>query len=753
MTTQTKPNEMPVQGNPASPPNVPALIAAFQSCSPWSRTGWNRVRTNDDVRFLRWEGQRPDCKKQGTREQPAFPWDGASDQRCPVADDLINNIVEILCLAFRRAWMTPKAGAGPVNNYAVKLLEYLVNTRLTESLEAEVELSAQYLYGYGWVALHPGWDFELALEYKTVRLDDLAAVAQALSERLDAGAGAPAELFGLLNLPALVLDPELEQDAMEALDLAWQAYGLQQIGRADIALPPLSRATLRRAVRDLRETGEAEVPVPYVCKDQPCVRALKPWEEILLPGNAADVDRVPVFHVDWLSEVDLTAKKLTEGWDPGWVAEALKHKGKLSAWNLITAVNRSPDTSLAAAMTSGPVDSVYQPCSAPGELIEVVYATYRLVDENGVPGVYLTVFHPLVGKTEGGGVSRASSYAWHGLLKDARGRSPYVIGKREHLARAITSSRGVPEICQSWQRMTKIQVDGAMDWTSLGVLPPINEYATAIKTTYKYGPAVRNTVQQGKEPHFMEVPGQGIPVAFEMLDRIEYWVDRYGGRRNPKIDPQETEARTQKKVTSFLLLWTNALLRAVDLCQARMDDAQFAEATGAPPGWLEANRNQPGLLSARLECDIRELNPEYVATLLKTINEAVVPSDIAGVTNRAEWTRAQWQMINPRLARSVVQEDGAASEQMFERVKSDVALMFVGQEAKYVKNDPAAGAKLGYLKQILAANPKYLAGLETDARFRELATKYEANLQFSVTQEQNKIVGRIGVEPDEELTQ
>lgn len=746
---KTTATEMPVEGNPQSSPNIPALINAFQSCTPWSRSGWNRVQNNEDVRYLRWDGQSPDCKKTGTTSKPAFPWDGASDQRCPVADGLINGISDDLVIAFWRAWMTPKAGTNEVNNFSVKLMDYLVNTWLTEQLEEEVELSAQYQYTYGWVALHPSWDFELSLERRLVTLDQLAEVAGKLSKRLEeAGGPIPREMLGLLNLPELIREPELENEAIDALDLAWQGYSLQQVTGTDVSLPPLKRDTLRQAVRDLRATGKALMPIPYVCRDQPCIRALKPFEELLLPGNATDVDRVPAFQIAWFNEVDLRAKQLTEGWDPGWITEALKHKGKLSAWNVAT-VSRAPESQLASAMSAtGPLAS-YEMATTPNELIEVVFATYRMVDSDNVPGVYLTVFHPLVGK-QGDTTSKASSYAWHGLLKESRGRSPYVIGKREHLARTITSSRGLPEICASWQRMTKIQVDGAMDWTSIGVLPPINEYATAIKTTYKYGPAVRNTVQQGKEPKFMEVPGQGIPVAFEMLDRIERWVDGYAGRRNANLDPETADARTQKKVTSFLLLWTRALVRVVELCQSRMPDAKFAEITGAPAGWLDANRNKPGMLSARLECDIRELNPEYVATMLKTVNEAVIPQDVGGITNRGEWTKAQWQMINPRLARSLVMDEGAAGEQMFEKVKSDVALMFVGQEARYVENDPSAKAKIGYLEQVVQANPNYKAALtgQGSGRFAKLLQKYYENLQFSVTQRDNAAVGRVGVQPE-----
>ncbi len=40
---------------------------------------------------------------------------------------------------------------------------------------------------------------------------------------------------------------------------------------------------------------------------------------------------------------------------------------------------------------------------------------------------------------------------------------------------------------------------------------------------------------------------------------------------------------------------TEELFESVlELCQANMEDAEFARVTGAPEGWLDANRNRPG---------------------------------------------------------------------------------------------------------------------------------------------------------------
>jgi hypothetical protein len=61
--------------------------------------------------------------------------------------------------------------------------------------------------------------------------------------------------------------------------------------------------------------------------------------------------------------------------------------------------------------------------------------------------------------------------------------------------------------------------------------------------------------------------------------------------------------------------------------------------------------------------------------------------------------------------------------------------------------DPAAKGRLDFGRQIIMANPKYRKMLVEDEHFRGLVEKYEQNLQFSVTQQENAVIGRLGVDP------
>lgn len=71
--------------------------------------------------------------------------------------------------------------------------------------------------------------------------------------------------------------------------------------------------------------------------------------------------------------------------------------------------------------------------------------------------------------------------------------------------------------------------------------------------------------------------------------------------------------------------------------------------------------------------------------------------------------------------------------------------MALGNKVPMVEGDPTAGSQLQYAQQIVQDNPKYQQALQSDERFAQLVEEWQQNRQFSAQQEQNKTIGRIGV--------
>jgi hypothetical protein len=372
-------------------------------------------------------------------------------------------------------------------------------------------------------------------------------------------------------------------------------------------------------------------------------------------------------------------------------------------------------------------------------LVEVIYAYSRRVTENGNPGIYLTVFSPYTTKDSRGD----ELYGKHELVTEAGDTYPFEVFTREKTRRSPIESRGVSEITRTWQNEFKAQADMVFDRSSFDTLPPLKvplRYGQRIKI----GPGVQVSEQRPNDIGWMEPPRRGAELAFQLMEHIKDRTDRYFGRPNPKIPPVETQLHQQAFVHRWLRHMSTVIQRVWGLVQRFDQDERFAAvtATGKPIP------RDPNKFNFNLHFDVRELDNEFVEKKLQAISQFVLPEDTLGIVDRTKLIRKKLQVIDPSLAEELVVENAEASQKMFDEVNSQIAYMALGNQPKYVENDPSAGIKMQFLQQIVGNNPKYQAQLEQDEQFQQLLQGYAQNLNMSVMQQQNKQVGRLGVNPN-----
>ena len=103
--------------------------------------------------------------------------------------------------------------------------------------------------------------------------------------------------------------------------------------------------------------------------------------------------------------------------------------------------------------------------------------------------------------------------------------------------------------------------------------------------------------------------------------------------------------------------------------------------------------------------------------------------------------------IAPDMAKEVIIDQTTASQKMYRDVQTDIALMILGNEPQYVENDPTAQTKMQYTQEIMSKNPVAQQAAQSNPTFQMIFQNYIKNLQMSVSQQQNKQIGRIGVSP------
>ena len=820
---------------PDGTPNLPLLTETFNRCAPAISGG---TQWMENVRFCRWPGQWPDGRKHDLSNDPhgaAIPWDGASDSRPFLVDDVINERTAMLNAAFWRA-MVQQLGTGGESDeaaYAVALVEWLLFTKFPQMFMDEVELSSNYQETYGWCLLAPRWKRELGIKRLTLTMEMINSVASQAQQQVQAaqaaqpqgnlqqptsnnqppmggngepngdgggtpgniqqptantqqpmpGNGAPLPMPGempqldpmlvqLAQLPQLITDPSLEDQAVEVL-MAWYDSYVEQSIPEDLRerVPKTTPALARKVVKALRQGEPGTAPLPYLCANEPVVSALKPWDEAFLPPELTTTNEI-VFQVERLTEAELKGRELTQDYDPEWVTEALTKKGQWSSPLLPvgTPLGLQGNLGGGAVAVQTPGTASLDGKTGP---IEVIYAVYRGVDSDGIPGIYCTTFHRGIAN----GKDQKPLYALHEPVEGADEGLPYVACVREKWARSIASSRGVPEMAFTQQNLVKGFEDAMLDRTSITVLPPVNVYESPLETEYQFGPARKNYCRPGREPKFMEgMPnGAGMSDALEVRNMVKTNVDNRFAMLSQDVPPSRQQTAQERSVRRFLMSWSQALRQMLSLYQQHGDDAEFAAVTGAPAGWLEQRRLQPGALACSLDFDVRELDPEMMMKRIEAMNKVALPNDVLGVIQRGQWASVMARSIlGPAMAKRLVQPMDDASQALMNKAKNEVLQMFAGNPPNFVDDkDPTAPSLLQFTTQIVMSNPTYLRALNDDAMvavagqnapqviqqigkrhpddiFSGLLVKWLTNLKFvGVTQVQNKQIGRLGINPNQ----
>jgi hypothetical protein len=658
-----------------------------------------RLNSNDDIRLARWQGQADDGKKYShlmDEGESVFPFEGASDVRCRLVDQTINELVVLLVSSWQLARLrisgteaNDTSTAGAIQNLA----NWMVSNRLRAELEREAELWAQYSLQFGWSAVHIGWERKLGSRNVTITL------------------------------------PELELRAVNGDVIAAEAIKeLNRTGASDLTCNILANALscpeteARRIAEELLSTGASTYREQYAVSNAPAVAALKPFDEICFPPETLDLqDARVIFRRTFMTEVEMRELIETDGWDAAFVEEAANCAGK-SSWYA--------DPNLVPTTTN-----VTNTINRADNLVEIIYAYTRQINEDGIPCIYYTVFCPQV---------QESLYAKHDVLDYAHGQYPFIEFRRERLRRSIIESRGIPEIAYTDQMEIKAQHDSIRDRTAFETLPPI-------KVKKRLG--TQNIIQPGgllpvttPDDYTFLSPPQGNPaLAFNLIDRVEARNAAYFGLYHASIPPVKTQTTQQFLVNNWLTAWGRVFKQIVSLSIQYMDGGEIERVAGVPVVL------QPQEITAtydfNVSYNIKELDTDYVMEKLKAISSFVVPLDAGGVIDRNKLTQRFIEAISPEAAKDILLDQASASQKMYEGVQNDIAKMMAGMEPQYVENDPAAKSKLQYAQDILSKNPKAQQAAQGDQQFQALLQNYMQNLQMSVSQQENKTIGRFGVTP------
>lgn len=671
---------------------------------------YNRAERAYNTRLNLWNGQSDDGRKHGAdlNAQP-FPWEGASDMRPRVIDSAINEQVMLMLSAFTRANTQAVAMDSDDMEYAEKvstLLKYVIWNQMRPQIRRELQLAANWRQTYGASVSAIMWDQQLRRTMQEITLDGLATMHAATDD--------PQQIAAVKQqVLEQVMDPLREEENLRIL--------------TDMS-PILKKGAARACLKELRETGRTEIPVPEVFSAMPKWSALLPMVDIFFPAITDDIQRAPwVAHRERLTESELRDRINTHGYDADWVEAAVKRKGFV----VDTLTSNLLLLSESRRNFWGILDYERR------DLIEIFHFHRKSVDDDGIPNVWNTVL--CLGVRDMVGLDEPLPYE-HGLY-------PYVVHQREQIARTILESRGVPTIADTWEHEIKVQRDARTDRTSISVLPPILVPASRGAMNLSFGPGTKWPSRRGEEISWMQIPpGDGSSIEIERASQTT--LDQYLGRMTENCPPQLAQLHQQDLVDGWLLEMRQVVAQTLQLCQQYMVEDHVVRIVG-PLGrpWNVGRSEVQGMFDVSLEFDIRDLNHELLKEKFALL-QTVLANDRFGRVDYSKFTELMFRAIDPNMAGAVLQPMEQATQAQVSDEKSALTQMVAGIEPPM---EPQPGMnyqlRLQTLQQSVQMNPELqqmIAARPVLAKMVENRIKF---LSFQIQQQGNAQIGRVGTAP------
>lgn len=720
-----------------SEPVIANLLGELQSISGDDLEDFrSRMERANDVRFAQWDGQSADGRKrEAAIGAPAFPWEGASDQRVRICERIIQERVLYQKAGFSRG----RFQATPVESGDMRLaanvsraLRYQFKGRNLRETRDVVDFLLNWKETYGCSILHVDWLEETGAQDRVITLEELERDAEFVGAATARGLG----LDPATDARGAAIAAQSAEDFVEAMTDPGNAAALAERHE------DLDEVSAARVLEGLRVDGEASFRERYTRVNRPRWTALCPGVDVFFPLETCDLQGARFIAVaEFLCESELREKGLTEGWDGEFIDEVLKHRGVVFS-------DLDGQFALDVGRVGGGADAGFRGVSSVEdyeELFQVLRVYYRVADGEGYVTTFMTVLHPMVN----------DFWGRHGAQPELDGQYPFVDFRRERVLPQILESRGVPQVMETDQDAVKVQRDARTDRASVTTLPPVKKPANMAGTQLRFGPGKEIVERKVGTISWMDPP-RGDDSSIESEAAVLRELDLYWGRSSENVDPELSLLHRQNVVDDFLIDLSEGARMTFGRMQQRWSADEWASVLGAGAGAAGGGAGSipgssrdaiQGQFDVLISFDIRELNLEYVSNLAKSVGEFVAPLDREGSLMYSKLVRRLFEAIDPGLADEVTRDGEESAFAEAEDEKSALAQMASGVEPLMRESGENAELRLQVLEDGIQKSPPLQQRYEQDEFFRALVDARVQHFRHVLEQRENAQIGRLGVRP------
>lgn len=636
-----------------------------------------------------WPGKSNDLRKNGTS---AVPWTGASDTEANIVAERINTYVALCGHALSRSNIQALAVSADDLGRASAVsafMKWLRDTYIPD-FKGQMELATNFLFEKQIMVSYVGWQQELRSRLQRFTLEQIEQLAPGISEVILAGDS----------------DDEVAMLIMQAL-------------------PTAKLKRVKKAIRDLRRTGSAELSVAVKTVDRPVVEALAPDTDVFWPAYVTDFQRSPVvFMRKFLTPQEIYKKVTNEGWDKDWAEYVIQNFSGQDTWKI------DGEEGTTGNVTRSAVDITI---ATDDPLVMVVYAYQRLIDEeDGAEGIYCTVFHPsMSGETDG-----VQAYGKFELL-DGFDDYPFVVTPLSKEQKRLYEGQNFGIMLRGTQWSVKTERDQRIDRASLAMGPTIMHPPG--RPPSDWGPFRKVPERRPGEYRFGPIPppdNGSNEVELTMIQQADRLVGLDYNVPNAAI-------RQQFYIDKVLTHAKEVLKMARKFCRRFGPPQLTFRISGDPNAINYDNTAEDEDMDVSITFDTQNTNPETMEKKLSAFMQLRM-ADTVGVIDVSKLLYMAGSMIDPGMADFVFQPVEAAQEKITKAVTDDLAKLYSGVAVGAQPN----GAQIALqVVQTWEQEPDIQARLAEDEAFANRVQTYVKQYEMQMMQAQNAQTGKLGTAP------
>jgi hypothetical protein len=486
----------------------------------------------------------------------------------------------------------------------------------------------------------------------------------------------------------------------------------------------LNEARVKKALRQLRKSGVAEIPVTVKENSEADVRTLMPDADVILPAYTVNYQDAPRMHIRMLmSAQEILNRVSSEGWDEEWANYVIEnHRG-------IDQSKFYNPNSVQSYRRIGRVARITNERAR--DTIEVALTFERLIDDaDNAEGIYLTVWCPEM--TEQDGTPNVAKR----VLLSGRKNYPVVITKTS-LGKTLYDGITLPELLRAPQKNQKTLRDSYMDESGWSISPTI--WAPAGVDASGMGPGAVISGPTGRKPEYIDRPSNFAP----NLNLEQLLVDEANQIAGQDPDDPLSVQLQQHNIGQYLSHVQNVLKMTYETWKLDGPEELFLRVTGNPEPVQFTKKEDEGEMDITVSFNSTYDDPEKVEKMLAGLYQ-ILQNDQGGRVNSEAITDMALSALDPTLADSVLMPAEQGSAKIINETTNDIAKMAAGIPVGAPQN--ASQARLQIVQDYKQSQTGAME-LQSKPQFQFLIAEYEKQLTFQLQQLQNAEIGKVGAQP------